>query len=105
MAYGEAFPPDNATGVKRTSTKTAAEFLTFRFPFSCLYYSCVSFAFCLKVCEYENLEALFLKLQEDCNDSYSNVHVLYKTRELRFSRSVSKDDGGKVARWLHSHVQ
>ena len=33
------------------------------------------------------------------------VHVLYKTRELRFSRSVSKDDGGKVARWLHSHVQ
>ena len=33
------------------------------------------------------------------------VHVLYKTRELRFSRSVSKDDGGKVAMWLHSHVQ
>ena len=33
------------------------------------------------------------------------VHVLYKTREVRFSRSVSKDDGGKVARWLHSLVQ
>ena len=48
-----------------TSTKTAAEFLTFRFPFSCLYNSCVSFSLCLKVCEYENLEALFLKLQED----------------------------------------
>ena len=28
-----------------------------------------------------------------------------KTRELRFSRSVSKDDGGKVARWLHSYVK
>ena len=29
-----------------------------------------------------------------------NIHVLYKTRECSFSRSVSKDDGGKVARWL-----
>ena len=57
------------------------------------------------MCAYENLEALFLKQREDRNDSYSNVHVLYKTRELRFSRSVSKDDGGTVARWLHSHVQ
>ena len=57
------------------------------------------------MCEYENLEALFLKLREDRNDLYSNVHVLYKTRKLRFSRSVSKDDGGKVNRWLHSHVQ
>ena len=47
------------------STKTAAEFLTFRFPFSCLYNSCVSFLFCLKVCECEKLEALFLKLHED----------------------------------------
>ena len=53
------------------------------------------FLFCQ--CEYEKLEALFLKLHEDGNDSYSNVHVLYKTPELRFSRSVSKDDGGKVA--------
>ena len=44
--------------------KAAVEFLTFRFPFSCLYKSCVSFSFCLKVCEYENLEALFLKLHE-----------------------------------------
>ena len=48
-----------------TSTKTATEFLTFRFPFSCLYISCVSFSFCLKVCECENLEALFLKMHED----------------------------------------
>ena len=61
--------------------------------------------FCLKVCEYEKLEALFLKLHEDWTDSYLNVHVLYKTPELRFSRSVSKYDGGKVARWLHSHVK
>ena len=45
------------------STKTAAEFLTFYF--SCLYNSCVSFTFCLKMCEYEKLEALFLKLHED----------------------------------------
>ena len=52
----------------------------------------------LKVCEYENLEALFLKLHENRNDLYSYVYVLYKTRELRFSRSVSKDDGGKVTR-------
>ena len=59
----------------------------------------------LKVCEYENLEDLHLKLHKDRNDSYSNVHVLYKTRELMFSRSVSKDDGGKVARWLHFYVQ
>ena len=63
------------------------------------------FFFCLKVFEYEKLYALFLKLHEYRNDSYSNVHVLDKTRELRFSRSVSKDDGGKVARWWHSHVQ
>ena len=83
----------------------AAEILTFRFPFSCLYNSCVSFSFCLKVCEYENLEALLLKLHEDWNYFYSNVHVLYKTRELRFSRSVSTDDDRKVARWLYSHVQ
>ena len=55
--------------------------------------------------EYENLEALFLKLHEDWNDFYSNVHVLYKTLELRFSCSVSEDDGRKVARWLHSHAQ
>ena len=48
-----------------TSTTTAAEILTFRFPFSSLYNSYVSFTFCLKVCEYENLEALFLKLHED----------------------------------------
>ena len=32
---------------------------------SCLYNSCVSFLFCLKVCEYEKLEALFLKVHED----------------------------------------
>ena len=57
------------------------------------------------MCEYENSEALFLKLHEYLNDLYSNVHVLYKTRELRFSRFVSKDDGGKVARCLLSHVQ
>ena len=57
------------------------------------------------MCEYKNLEALFLKMHEDLNDFYSNVHVLYKTRELRFSRSVSKDNSRKVARWLHSHVQ
>ena len=38
--------------------------------------------------------------------NYNNVvHVLYKTQEMRFSRSVSKDDGGKVARCLHSHVK
>ena len=57
------------------------------------------------MCEYEKFEALFLKLHEDRNDSSSNVHVLYKTPELRFSRSVSKDDGGKVARWLYSHMK
>ena len=78
------------------STKTAAEFLTCRFPFSCLYNSCVSFLFSLKV---------YIELHKDWNDSYSNVHVLYKTPELRFLRSLSKDDGGKVARWLHSHVK
>ena len=50
---------------ERQRRKTAVEFLTFRFPFSCLYNSCVSFSFCLKVCEYENLEALFSKLHED----------------------------------------
>ena len=76
----------------------------FNFPFSCLHNSCDSLLFCLKACEYEKLEALFLKLHEDWNDSYSNVQVLYKTPELRFSRSVSKG-GGKVARWLHSHVK
>ena len=64
--------------------------LTFRFPFSCLYNSCVSFLFCLKVRRYEKLESLFLKLHEDWNDSYSNVHVLYKAPQLRFSCSVSK---------------
>ena len=50
------------------------------------------------VCECEKLEALFLKQHEDWNDSSSNVHVLYKTREFTFSRSVSKDDGGKAVR-------
>ena len=36
---------------------------------------------------------------------YNNVvHVFYKTQEMWFSRSVSKDDGGKVVRCLHSHV-
>ena len=35
----------------------------------------------------------------------SNIYVLFKAPELSFSRSVSKDDGGKVARWLHSHVK
>ena len=48
-----------------TSTKTAAEILAFHFPFSCFYNLCVSFSFCLRVCEYENLEALLLKLHED----------------------------------------
>ena len=37
---------------------------------------------------------------------YNNdVHVLYKTQEIMFSGSVSKDEGGKVARCLHSHVK
>ena len=37
---------------------------------------------------------------------YNNaVHVLHKTQEMRFLRSVSKDDGGKVARCLHFHVK
>ena len=58
------------------------------------------------MCElYEKLEVLFLKLLKDGNDSYSNVRVLYKTPELRFSRFVSEDDGGKVARWLHFYVK
>ena len=56
--------------------------------------------------EYEKLEALFLKLHELMKiEMIRTLYVLCKTRELRFSRSVSKDDGGKVARWLHSHVQ
>ena len=53
------------------------------------------FLFCLKMCEYEKLKALFLKLH----------HEFCKTQELRFSRSVSKDDGGKVGRCLHSQVK
>ena len=58
------------------------------------------------MCDYENLEALFLSCTKiEMVRTLLNVHVLYKTRELRFSRSVSKDDGGKVARWFHSHVQ
>ena len=37
---------------------------------------------------------------------YNNaVYVLYKTQEMRFSRSASKDDGGKVARCLQSNVK
>ena len=88
------------------STKTAAEFLTFPFPFSCLYNSRVSFSFCLKVCAYEYLEALFLKscmkIEMICTLTFT---FPYKTRELSLSRSVSKENGGKVARWLHSHVQ
>ena len=37
---------------------------------------------------------------------YNNaVHVLFKTQEMWFSCSVSKDDGGKVARCLHSNVK
>ena len=36
---------------------------------------------------YENLEALLLKLHEDGNDLYSNVHVLHKTRELRYRKA------------------
>ena len=63
------------------------------------------FLFCLKMCEYEKLKALFLKLHQDWNYPYSNVHKFYKTQELRFSRSVSKYDGGKVGRWLHSHMK
>ena len=47
------------------STKTAAEFFTFSFPFFCLYNSCLLLLFGLKVCEYEKLEALFLKLHKD----------------------------------------
>ena len=41
------------------------------------------------------------------NTLYVNdaVHVFYKTQEMWFSRSVSKDNGGKVARCLHSHVK
>ena len=48
---------------------------------------------------------MFLKLLKDWNDLYSNVHALYETPKLRFPRSVSKDDGGKVAIWLQSHVK
>ena len=36
-----------------------------------------------------------MKIKMICTPA--NVHVLYKTRELRLSRPVSKDDGGKVA--------
>ena len=39
------------------------------------------FLFWREVYEYEKLEAWFLKLLEDWNDSYSHVHVLYKTPE------------------------
>ena len=31
----------------------------------------------------------------DGNDSYSNIHVFYKTRELRFLRSVLKTTAEK----------
>ena len=47
------------------STKAAAEFLTFHFPFSCLYISCVTFLFFPKVRGYEKLKALFLKQHKD----------------------------------------
>ena len=66
---------------KWTQHRTAAEFLTFRFSFSCITHA-FFFSFCLGVCEYEKLEALFLKLHEDLNDSFSNVHVPYKTAEF-----------------------
>ena len=50
------------------------------------------------MCVYEKLEALFLKLHEDWNDSYSSILILYKTPKLRFSHYVSEDNGRKVAR-------
>ena len=81
------------------------KFSTSVFPFLICIAHAFSFLFNLKVREHEKLEALFLKLHEDWNDLYSNVHVLHKTPKLRFSRSVSKDDGRKVARWLHSNAK
>ena len=59
-------------GRTRTSTEKAAEFSPFRFtsrvlPF--LIIICTThaflFLFCVKVCEYEKLEALFVKRYED----------------------------------------
>ena len=51
----------------------------------------------------EKLEALFLKLHEDSNDSYSNVHVLYKTAEsqILFPKTTVEE----WPSWLHSHVK
>ena len=38
------------------------------------------------------------------NWQYVFVHVLWKIAKLNFSRT-SKEDDGKVACWLHSHVK
>ena len=80
-----------------TSVKMAAEFLTFRFPFSYLYNSCISFLFCLKVCEYEELEAFFSELHDDWNDLYSNVPIpKLKFSHLFLKTTVEKWPGGCI---------
>ena len=48
------------------------------------------FLFCLKVCEYIKLAALFLKLHEDCNDSYSLRSLQNSRIEVFTFRSVIK---------------
>ena len=93
-----------------TSTKTAAIF----FSFSCLYNLCVSLLFCLKACEYE--KALFLKLHEDWNDSYSKTSSTlhrFQTKTILFCSGYgyrphynAENDQRKRIVWkTHSRVE
>ena len=61
--------------------------------------------FCLKLCEHRKLETLILKLHGDWNDSCFVVHVLWELQNWAFQVLFTKEDEGKVARWLHSHVK
>ena len=79
--------------------------LTSRFPFFCLYNS-VFISFYVKVCGHEKLLTLILKPHETWNDSFTLL-FMFSRRPQNWALHVLffKEDDGKIASWLRSHVK
>ena len=75
------------------------------FPFLvCIAHSFL-FNFAWSCVNIKKLETLILNPNEDWNDSCFVVYVLWKLQKWAFQVLFTKEDDGKVASWLHSHVK
>ena len=101
--FGSGKRLENLSIETQSSTKSAAEIPISHLLFSSLYISFVSFFLHERLWMWKTGDSTF-NPHEEGKDSHSSARVLYKTPNWRCNILFSKDDEGKVANWLHSHV-